>query len=106
QTHTRTEEAGFYESRPASIWDIEPKLKSKKMYRACLTPQGAPLPGWATSTSGSTGGGGSSQPTITFTMGGNPVGAPDTAPIGADELELDIDPHTGVIGSAFWVRGG
>jgi hypothetical protein len=39
-------------------------------------------------------------------MGGQPVGSPDTAPAGADELELDIDPHTGVIGSAFWVRGG
>ena len=106
QTHRRTEEAGFFASKPGSPLDIDPKPKSKKMYRACITPQGAPLPGWATQTGGNTGGAGSTQPTITFTMGGNPLGSPDAAPIGADELELNIDPHTGVIGSAFWVRGG
>jgi hypothetical protein len=104
-SHARTEEAGFYESRPASIWDIDPKLKSKTMYRACVTPLGAQLPGWATQTGGSAGGD-SVQPAITFTIGGQPAGSADVAPTGADELELDIDPNTGVIGSAFWIRLG
>src|SRR5262249_9828947 len=28
------------------------------------------------------------------------------APTGANELDVNFDPHTGVIGSAFWVRDG
>ncbi len=28
------------------------------------------------------------------------------APIGADEIEVNIAPATGVIGSAFWIRAG
>src|SRR5262249_21377027 len=104
KTHERTEEAGFYDSNPVSPTDIAPKVMSKAAYRACITPLGAPLPSWAAqATTPPTGG---SQPTLTFTIGGQPPGSPDTAPIGADELELDIDPHSGVIGSAFWIRGG
>lgn len=105
KTHPRTEDAGFYNSKPASPLDIGPKLKSKKMYRACITPQGAALPSWTTATGGSTTGG-SSEPTITFTTRGQPTGSPGTAPIGTDELELNINPRTGVINSAFWIRGG
>ena len=43
-----TEEAGFYESRAGSIFDLESKPKSRVVYRSCITPLGAPLPAWAT----------------------------------------------------------
>jgi hypothetical protein len=47
-THPVNEEAGFFESRPGSIWDIAPKPKSKKAYKNCITPYGGDLPAWAT----------------------------------------------------------
>jgi hypothetical protein len=105
KTHPRTEEAGFYDSRPGSPLDIEPKTLSKKEYRDCITPLGAPLPGWAS---------GSSQPgttpasttaTISFTGGGQTLGSV-SAPIGADEIELDMTPATGIVVKAYWIRGG
>lgn len=100
-SHPHTEEAGFYESRPSSKWDIAPKPKSKAQYRACLTPLGAPLPSWATGGSGAT-----SATTIQFTAGGQPLGSPVPAPIGADELELDMVPATGIVAKGYWLRAG
>ena len=101
-THTRTEEAGFYESRPGSVWDIEPKPQSRALYRTCIVLLGAPLPAWAKAggTPAAAGAG------VTFTAGGKPLGSAVEAPIGADELEVNIAPATGVIGSAFWIRNG
>jgi PKD repeat protein len=46
-THRTTEVAVFYESRAGSIFDLEPKPKSRQRYRECITPQAAPLPSWA-----------------------------------------------------------
>jgi PKD repeat protein len=48
KTHRATETAEFYESKPGSIFDLEPKPKSRALYRSCITPLGGPLPSWAT----------------------------------------------------------
>jgi len=104
KTHPRTEEAGFYDSRPGSPLDIDPKTMSKKEYRDCITPLGAPLPNWATSTA-KPGNPATTGATVSFTLGGQTVGAA-SAPIGADEIELNMVPATGVIASAFWIRSG
>jgi hypothetical protein len=105
-SHGRTEEAGFYESKVGTVFDLDPKPKSKKVYRDCITPLGAAVPSWAAQGT-STGGGGSSSssPTITFTLGGQSIGSA-SAPLGADEIELDMVPATGVIAKAYWIRGG
>ena len=50
KTHTATELAAFYESRPASIFDLESKPESRDVYRGCITPIGGPLPDWAVTT--------------------------------------------------------
>ena len=42
-----TEEAGFYDSKAGSIFDLESKPKSRAAYRNCITPLGAPMPPWA-----------------------------------------------------------
>jgi len=42
-----TEEAGFYSSKAGSIFDLESKPKSRAVYRACISPLGAPIPRWA-----------------------------------------------------------
>jgi hypothetical protein len=104
KTHGRTEEAGFFESKPSTIFDIAPKPKSKAVYRSCITPLGAEVPGWAAASQTTTGNP-STQPTITFTLGSQTLGSV-SAPIGADELELDMVPATGIVAKAYWVRGG
>jgi hypothetical protein len=43
----RTEEAGFYASKLDSIFDLGSKPKSLAVYRACITPLGAPVPAWS-----------------------------------------------------------
>jgi hypothetical protein len=43
----RTEQAGFYSSKVDSTFDLGSKPKSRAVYRACITPLGAPLPVWA-----------------------------------------------------------
>jgi hypothetical protein len=102
KTHPRTEEASFYEGKPGGVFELGAKPKSKAVYRSCITPLGAAPPAWA---------GTSSQPgvsttaTITFSSAGRTVGSV-SAPIGADELELDIVPASGVIAKGFWIRGG
>ena len=47
KTHDATEVAAFYESRPGSRYDLEPKPKSRAVYRECITPLAGPLPPWA-----------------------------------------------------------
>ena len=47
KTHAATEVAAFYESRPGSRYDLEPKPKSRAAYRECITPLAGPLPAWA-----------------------------------------------------------
>jgi hypothetical protein len=47
KAHPRTETAEFYNSKPGSIFDLEPKPQSRKVYKDCITPQGGPLPAWA-----------------------------------------------------------
>ena len=47
KTHTATEVAAFYESRPGSRYDLESKPKSRAAYRECITPLAGPLPAWA-----------------------------------------------------------
>ena len=103
KTHARTEEAGFFESKAGTIFDLQPKPKSRAVYSTCITPLGAAVPSWARAS-----GGGTKQtgPSITFTLAGQVVGSPVSAPFGADELEVNIAPATGVIGSAFWIRAG
>ncbi|MGH2971607.1 MAG: hypothetical protein ACRDLE_05670 [Gaiellaceae bacterium] len=102
-SHT-VEEAGFYESKVGTIFDLDPKPKSKKVYRDCITPLGAAIPAWAAASQTTTGNP-STTPTITFTLDGQPIGSV-SAPLGADEIELDIVPATGVITKAYWIRGG
>lgn len=104
KTHGRTEEAGFFESKPGTIFDIAPKTKSRAAYRSCITPLGAAVPAWAAA--GQTAPGNpSTTPTVTFTLHGQSIGSA-SAPIGADEIELDMIPATGVIAEAYWIRGG
>lgn len=45
KTHRRTQLAAYYESRPGSTYDLGDKPKSRAVYRARLTPLGAPPPG-------------------------------------------------------------
>jgi len=105
KTHPATEEAGFYDSRPGSIFDLATKPKSKQMYHGCITPLGAPPPAWAAGSAAS--GPTAAGPGVTFTVQGGPIAAsPVQAPIGANGLEVNIVPATGVIGSAFWIRDG
>jgi hypothetical protein len=47
KSHPSTEEAGFDSSRPGSTLDLASKPKSRQAYRDCITPLGAPPPGWA-----------------------------------------------------------
>jgi hypothetical protein len=101
-THARTEEAGYYDSRPNGIPDLEPKPKSKTVYRNCITPLGAALPAWASATAQP---GVSTTAIITFAIAGQTIGSV-SAPIGADELELDIVPATGLIAKGYWIRAG
>jgi hypothetical protein len=44
RTHRRTEMAAYYESKAGSPYDIAPRTNSRKTYRSCLTPLGAPAP--------------------------------------------------------------
>jgi hypothetical protein len=101
QTHA-IEEAGYYDSRPNGIPDLEPKPKSKAAYRSCVTPLGSALPAWAAMSALP---GLSTTATITFTNAGQSVGSV-SAPIGADEIELDMVPATGIVAKAYWIRAG
>jgi hypothetical protein len=102
-TH-KVEAAGFYEGSPGGPFDLATKPKSKSVYTTCVPLLGAPVPAWATAKPGTTPV--ASGPSVAFTLQGAAVGSPIQAPIGADELEVNIAPATGVIGSAFWIRGG
>ena len=104
KTHT-VREASFYEGRPGGPFDLATKPRSRAAYRSCIPLVGATtLPAWATV--GNTGGGtGTAGATIAFTLGGRSVGSV-SAPIGADGLELDMVPATGVIAKGYWIRGG
>jgi PKD repeat protein len=48
-----TETAEFYESKPGSIFDLQPKPQSRSIYRTCITPSGGPAPSWAAGGPGS-----------------------------------------------------
>jgi hypothetical protein len=102
QTHN-VEEASFYEGSPGGPFDLATKPQSKAAYSTCVPLLGATLPAWAaaSTTGGATGNGA----TTSFTAGGQSIGS-ISAPIGADELELDIVPATGEITKGYWVRGG
>lgn len=101
-TH-KVEEASFYEGSPGGPFDLAAKPKSKDVYVKCVPLLGASLPAWAAAKQGTTPAAG---PSVAFTLQAAAFGPPVNAPIGADELEVDIAPATGVIGSAFWIRGG
>jgi hypothetical protein len=103
-SHRTVEEAGFYESRSGSPYDIGPKAKSRDVYRQCITPLGAPLPRWASGGRGGGGAGDALSPSVAFVVAGK-AKASAAAPGGANELDVNFDPHTGVIASAFWLRG-
>jgi hypothetical protein len=102
KTH-RVEEASFYEGNPGGPFDLATKPNSKEVYSSCIPLLGATLPAWAAAKAGAPASGG---PSVVFTLQAQAVGSPVPAPIGADELEMNIAPATGVIGSAFWIRGG
>jgi hypothetical protein len=115
KTHGAVELAAFYDSQPGSIFDLQRKPKSLKAYRDCVVPQAAALPFWTTVRRGggtTTGGGGGQpagtlQPVVTFVVSGKPVAkSTSNAPSGANELDVNFDPHTGVIGNAVWVGNG
>jgi len=98
-------EASFYEGRPGGPFDLATKPRSRAAYRVCIPQLGATtLPAWA---SASNAGGGTATvgASVTFTLGGQSLGSV-SPPIGADELELDIVPATGVVAKAYWIRAG
>lgn len=103
KTH-RVEEASFYEGNPGGPFDISTKPNAKQAYSTCVPLLGAPLPAWAaaSTTGGTTTAAGAA---ISFTAGGQSIGTL-SAPIGADELELDMVPATGVVAKGYWIRGG
>lgn len=103
KTH-RVEEASFYEGNPGGPFDIAAKPNTKAAYAKCVPLLGAPLPAWAaaSTTGGTTTAAGAA---ISFTASGQSLGTL-SAPIGADELELDIVPASGVIAKGYWIRGG
>jgi hypothetical protein len=104
--HGRTEEAGFFESKPGALFDIAPKPKSKRAYHDCITPYGAALPSWAQGAAAS-GPATPDGPSVAFTLQGQAIASSGvSAPVGANGLEVNIAPATGVIGSAFWIRDG
>jgi hypothetical protein len=103
KTHI-VEEASFYEGNPGGPFDLATKPNSKGVYSSCIPLLGAPLPAWAAAKPGTTPVSGG--PSIAFTLQGAAAGSPISAPIGADELEVNIAPASGVIGSGFWIRGG
>ncbi len=47
KSHGATETAELFESKPGAIFDLGDKPGSRKVYRDCITPLGAPLPAWA-----------------------------------------------------------
>ena len=97
-------EASFYEGSPGGPFDLATKPQSKAAYRSCIPQLGATtLPEWAIARS--SGPGTAVGATLTFTLGGQAVGSL-TPPIGADELELDMIPATGVIAKGYWIRAG
>ena len=102
ETH-RVEEASFYEGRPGGPFDIATKPATRAAYSTCVPSLGAPMPAWALSTTG--GPTTAAGATISFTESGASIGS-GSAPSGADELELDIVPATGVIAKAYWIRSG
>jgi hypothetical protein len=114
KSHGATEEAAFYESKLGSILDLQPKPRSLNAYQDCIVPAGGSLPFWTTvargrGTAGKGGGAGPAalQPVVTFVVAGKlVVKTAANAPGGADELDVNFDPHTGVIASAFWLHAG
>jgi hypothetical protein len=104
KSHARIEEASFYEGNPGGPFDLGTKPRSKAAYRSCIPGIGATtLPAWTKATA--TGGGASAGAAISFTANGQTIGSV-SAPIGADELELDMVPATGIVAKGYWVRGG
>jgi hypothetical protein len=104
KTHPATEQAGFYESRAGSIFDLQPKPRSLAVYRECVVPAGGALPSWAAVRRRGDPAGVEAvlRPAVRFSAAAQPIAAPG----GADELSVNFDPHTGLIGSAFWRRDG
>jgi hypothetical protein len=45
--HGQTETSEFYESKPGTIFDLDPKPLSRHVYSTCITPLAAGLPSWA-----------------------------------------------------------
>ena len=74
QAHPATELFAYYNSVPGSRFDLESKPASRGAYRACLTPLGDELPGWAT---GNAPGTGAKVVTLTLT----PTPTTGTAPL-------------------------
>jgi len=101
-SHAAVEEAAYYDSKAGSVLDLQPKPRSLAAYRECIVPVGAGAPVWSTPTRV---GPVPQSPAVTFAVGGSLVGRA-AAPGGATELDVNFDPHTGVIGSAFWIRAG
>jgi hypothetical protein len=50
--------------------------------------------------------GGGSSASVTFTQGGSAVGEAIAAPTTANDLEANIDPHSGAIANAYWTKAG
>jgi PKD domain len=64
KAHPATELLAYFDSRPGSPFDLEPKPGSSQAYRACLTPLAGELPDWAAGNAPGTGG---SVVTLTLT---------------------------------------
>src|SRR5205814_7784736 len=90
-----------------SVLDLQPKPKSLEAYQDCIVPAGGSRPFWTPVARGGGGGPATLQPVVTFVVAGK-LAAKTAANArgGADELDVNFDPHTGVIASAFWLHSG
>jgi hypothetical protein len=68
RSHPATELFAYYDSRPGSPFDLEPKPASRAAYRACLTPLAGELPSWAAPNAPGTG-----AEVVTLTLTPTPV---------------------------------
>jgi hypothetical protein len=71
RTHPATELLAYFESRPGSQYDLEPKPQSRAAYRTCLTPLAGDFPPWAAANAP-----GSGPKLVTLTLAAAPNAGP------------------------------
>src|SRR3954452_2933737 len=72
RTHPATELLAYFESRPGSQYDLQPKPQSRAAYRSCLTPLAGELPDWTATTAQA----GAGPKLVTLTLRATPPAGP------------------------------